>query len=418
MTEFTVIRAEIIRALDLIESQQITLFQQHAAPARDHWLTQLDALKGLDKEPLLRGMQQVLSDAFSYYNDPFANYISPAAYSRYQDRRKGGFVGVGLKYRARTDRYPLIIGPLLGGPMANMGIEPGDELVAADDMDFEGLRSSEISRALAGPPGSTVALQIRSLSSAEGSDIKRVSVQRREVELHYSRMQMLPDRIGYIHVSRFGTHTHVRVTEQVKSLMRQGSRALILDLRDNPGGSTRAARNIMSLFSAQPDVYCEHYKNGKIRRLPREGDVIFTQPLLLLINEHSKSSSEILAGALRDHGRAQLIGSPTYGKGLIQKVYPLNAVVGGAIRITIASYATPLGHQIHGQGLVPDVFVPNAPERLFREVGSLNISQRAREFRFNQQRESLAKRYSPDAVDALLKLPDTQLQTAVGLLKG
>jgi len=228
---------------------------------------------------------------------------------------------------------------------------------------------------------------------------------------------MINDNTGFLKVSRFARRTYVEFHEALDKLRKQGMERLILDLRDNPGGSTRAARHIMSLFHDAPWVYCEKYKNGEINLLPRAGAKLTDIPMAVLVNENSMSSSEILAGALQDYNRAVLVGAPTYGKGLIQKVFPLKAPISGAIRTTIAMYGTPSHRLLHGRGLVPDIYIPSAPHGLFKETGSLNIRQQARDFRRGLLLDSLAEKYDEPVVRRYSQMPDTQLGTAVAELR-
>ncbi len=410
MSIFSDARAECVRALDIIEQTQLTLFVQRSLPTRQSTLARIDQLRTFRPTAAVEQIRQILNDVLAYYNDPFANYINPDQHKAYSQRRSGDFVGIGLKFRARDNEYPLVIGPLLGGRLADADIQPGDLLILAGDTDLQGLSSREISSALSGPVGSSIKLTLQREYTTRTIEINAL---RHAVELHYARAEILQPSIGYIKVSRFGADTHERVEQLLENLQRVPVSALVLDLRDNPGGSTRAARIMMSLFAEADWVYCERYKTGKVRRLPREGKKISDLPMAVLINEKSKSSSEILAGALQDYKRAVLVGSPTYGKGLIQKVFPLKPPLGGAVRITIAAYATPSHRLIHGRGIVPDIYVPSAPAALFKETGSLNISDKARALRRRLTEQKIAERYDSDKARALIGLPDTQLAVAI-----
>jgi len=414
MTDFAAARAECLRALSIIEQTQITLFQQDPAPAKETLIERIDALQSEPLADALTGMRRLLNDVVRVYNDAFAGYINPVQHRNYAERRRGDFVGVGLKYRARGKDYPLVIGPLQGGPMDNLNVLPGDRLLRADQHDLHAASSADVRTALSGPPDSTVELVVKRDDLAPIT----LTVTRRAVELHYARADVLEASVGYIKISRFGTDSHERVEALLRDLIERQIQSLVLDLRDNPGGSTRAARIIMSLFDKAEWVYCERYKSGAVKRLPREGQWLSDIPLAVLVNEYSMSSAEILAGALQDYGRAVLIGTPTYGKGLIQKVFTLSEPLSGAIRTTIASYATPSHRLIHGRGLTPDIYVPTAPQQLFKEGGSLNIAANARAFRRQLLEEELRNRFSESEARALIALPDAQLDSAIAALTG
>ena len=412
MSAFQHVRAQCLKALDIIDGTQLSVFLQRELPDRAELISQIDALESVPVEEAIDAMRALLNEVLSVYNDPFANYINPKQHNAYKQRRTGGFVGVGLKYRAISEEYPLVIGPLLGGPLEHRNIKPGDKIIRADEVDLKSKSSSEVANYLKGEPDSMVTLGLE--RSGEYFDLK---TKRQAVQLHYARAEMLESKIGYLKVSRFGGNTHLRFKSELQAMLEQNARALILDLRDNPGGSTKAARNMMSMFDDAPWVFCEQYKNGTVKRLPRAGDRITELPLVVLVNEYSMSSSEILAGALQDYKRAKLIGAPTYGKGLIQRVFPLAEPIGGAVRTTIAMYGTPSHRLLHGRGLVPDIYVPTPNERLYRETGSVNISEEARIFRRQLRLEQLSDKYSADVLKAYAKFPDAQLDVALSTLK-
>lgn len=411
MSTFQQARAQCLKALDIIDSTQLSIFLQRELLSREALLTQIDALESLSLDESISGMQALLNEVLSVYNDPFANYITPKQHKAYTQRRTGGFVGIGIKYRAMKDEYPLVIGPLLGGPLEHENIQPGDKLISADNEDLKAKSSREVSNLLKGEPESIITLGLK--RDETQFDLK---AQRQAVQLHYARAEMLESDIGYLKVSRFGGKTHLRVKTLLQELLDQNAKGIVLDLRDNPGGSTRAARNMMSMFDAAPWVFCEQYKNGTVKRLPREGEPLTDLPLVVLVNEYSMSSSEILAGALQDYKRATLVGAPTYGKGLIQRVFPLSEPLGGAVRTTIAMYGTPSHKLLHGRGLVPDIFIPTPVERLYRETGSVNISARARAFRTSLLIEQLEDKYSADVLKAHAAFPDAQLAAALSTL--
>lgn len=412
MSTFQHARAQCLKALDIIEDTQLSIFLQRELPSRDELITQIDELESLSFDKAINEMQKLLNEVLSVYNDPFANYINPKQHKAYTQRRTGGFVGVGLKYRAIDDEYPLLIGPLLGGPLEHQNLKPGDKIISADNIDLKSKSSREVASYLKGEPNSSVTLRFE--RSGKQHDIEAT---RQAVQLHYARAEMLKSNIGYMKVSRFGGKTHLRFKSLLEDLIKQNAQAILLDLRDNPGGSTKAARNMMSLFDDAPWVFCEQYKNGTVKRLPRAGNKLTKLPMVVLVNEYSMSSSEILAGALQDYKRAKLVGAPTYGKGLIQRVFPLAEPIGGAVRTTIAMYGTPNHKLLHGRGLVPDIYVPTPPERLYRETGSINISDEARAFRRNLQIEQLKDQYPADVLKIYASYPDAQLDVALTTLK-
>jgi len=450
------LRAECLRALALVAEQQIALFTTAPPPDPDALARRVDAViegqggvataAGPDAmanatedarssddrtvEDVAESLRAILRETLARYRDPYANYIDPRGHDAYARRRRGDLVGVGLKFRARDDAYPLVLGVLLGGPLdrtaaaaadpasrsrPDPGPRPGDLLVSADGHDLEGLGATDVRDRLAGPEGSRVTLGVR---RGDGS-ARELAVERRTVELHYARAERIADgRIGHVRISRFGTDTHERVRALVAALDREEVRGIVLDLRDNPGGSTRAARAVVSSFDEAAGIYCERLAEGRTRTLPRFGDVVTRRPLAVLVNGRSMSSAEIVAGALQLGGRGRVIGTPTWGKGLIQKVYPLTPPLGGAVRTTIATFSTPDGQPLHARGIVPDIYVPDAPHGLFAERGSLNVSADARAYRRTLLLEDLAARLPSTEARAYAALADTQLAVAVESLGG
>ena len=353
-------------------------------------------------------MREVLLESLEIYNDPFATYINPQQLKNYNNKRKGNLLGVGIKFRAYDEDYPVILGALLGGPLEGR-VQPGDRMITIDGVDQQGAKSSQVGRALKGKEGSSVNVLLRSKKGEE----RAITATRSQIKLLYARAEMLENQVGYIKISRFGGNTHVTVRGLLQDLLQQGAQSLVLDLRDNPGGSTRAARGIVSLFVDKQNVYCERYEAGGMRELPHEGEKLTDLPLSVVVNEHSMSSSEIVAGALQDYGRATLVGAPTYGKGLIQKVFNLKAPLGGAVRTTIAAYATPSHTLIHGVGVTPDIFEATAEESMFRETGSLNVSADTRAYKRRLLEQRIVEENEQKRADYLIALKDEQLLRAI-----
>jgi len=447
------LRSEFLRAINLITTTQLTLFLDREAPTRESMVADFkqrlgslgvtasppgetateqteatdqasrattteianqDAIQaGPQATTQAKVMREVLLEAIAVFNDPFATYINPEQLKRYYNKRTGNLLGIGVKFRAFDDDYPVIIGPLLGGPLDNSAMHPADRILEIAGEDQYGASSHDVSTALKGEEGTTVQLKLR---RADGEEYL-LDATRSQIQLKYARAEMLDDKVGYLKVSRFGGGTHTTVRALLEKLLAQGAERLILDVRDNPGGSTRAARGIVSLFVDKQNVYCERYEAGGMRELPHEGEKLTDLPLAVLVNEASMSASEIVAGALQDYGRATVVGAPTYGKGLIQKVFNLKAPLGGAVRTTIAAYATPSHTLIHGVGVTPDIFEPTAPNHLFRETGSLNISATALKFKRTLLEERLRNDYDTEEAERLINHEDGQLIRGIQELK-
>ncbi len=418
--------AEFVKALNIVEQTQLTIFTDEIPPTKEQAIEDYNARvkfaeKQLDKSAVdyrttseakrIEIMREVLSETIDTYNDQYANYIYPDALKKYNSRRNGNFVGVGLKFRTITDDYPVVIGPLTGGPLDGTDIKPGDKLISIDDTPLKDLTSSKVVAALKGPSGSSGVITVLR------DDVEHtVDVTRSAVDLHYADAELLDHSIGYIKISRFGSKTHTRTEKLLKRLLDQGAKSFILDLRDNPGGSTRAARAIVSMFSTEQNIYCERYKTGAIKQLPRHGETLTDLPLAVLINGDSMSSSEIVAGAIQSYNRGTIIGAPSFGKGLVQKVFNLSAPLGGAIRTTIAMFGRPDHKLIHATGIVPDVYVESKSDFMFRRTGSLNIDDEARDFQRALLEQDVREKH-PDKADDFIAAKDLQLQTAINRLQ-
>lgn len=418
--------SEFVKALNIVEQTQLTLFTDTPPPAKNDIIADYNARikeieSSLDKDTedakatlekkRIETMRLVLAETIDAYNDQYANYISPDALKKYNSRRNGNFVGVGLKFRALTDDYPVAIGALIGGPMDGKNVKPGDKLISVDDKSLKALQSRDVVAALKGPKDSTAVIKV----SREGRE-HTINVKRAAVTLHYADSRLIDQSIGYIKISRFGSKTHERVGGLLDELIQQGASSFILDLRDNPGGSTRAARAIVSMFSTENDVYCERYKTGAVKQLPRHGNHVTDLPLAVLINGDSMSSSEIVAGAIQSYNRGVIVGTPSFGKGLVQKVFNLSAPLGGAIRTTIAVFGRPDHQLIHATGIVPDFYVKTDSDFMYRRVGSLNIADDAKAFQRTLLEKDVREKH-PEKADALIAAKDLQLQTAINKLQ-
>lgn len=416
---------EFKRALKIIENTQLEIFTDTPPASAEsifkkfkdlnttHTALPATGSSDLDNElsqKSIEAMRKVLSETIDAYNDQYANYISPEQLKKYKERRTGNYQGVGLKFRARNDDYPVVIGAIVGGPLSDADLLPGDKIIEANQNDLKGLSSSEIVSLLKGPDQSAIELTLKRTNG-----LHHVTGKRGPVDLQYARSEVIANNIGYIQISRFGGKTHETVAKLLGGLLNQKVDALILDLRNNPGGSTRAARAIVSMFNKEQHVYCEKHKSGTVKLLPRHGDHITDLPLAVLVNGNSMSSSEIVAGALQTYERGVIIGSPTYGKGLVQRVFNLAPPLGGAIRTTIAVFGRPDHQTIHAAGIVPDIYIETPADFMFRRTGSLNVRDNARAYQRTLLEQGVREKH-PDKADALINAPDAQLNKAIAEL--
>ena len=292
--------------------------------------------------------------------DPYSQYLPPKAYKHLEEEVDGAFGGIGVQVEELNGRI-VVVAPIAGTPGERAGILRGDVLVKVDGVDVRGLKLDEFVGKLRGKPGSSVTVGIERGQPA------------REIELHLKReiikvesvrdAELLADGIGYVRVTMFAEKTGREFKDAVEKLRSQGARALVIDLRNNPGGLLTAAVEVVEPFFPRGElvVYTQGRQPDDRTELRSEnGDDPWTVPLALLVNGGSASAAEIVAGALKDTRRAVLVGEKTFGKGSVQTIFPLKG--DSALRLTTARYFTPSGVTIHEKGIQPDFREAMTPE--------------------------------------------------------
>jgi len=247
-----------------------------------------------------------------------------------------------------------VLRPIEGSPAQQAGLEPGDELVKIDGNDIGGDLGGAIAR-MRGASGSLVKLTIR---RGGRPALIEYALRRAQVEVRSVVQQSLEPGYGYLRITSFSETTPVDVGRAIARLKRdnpEGLKGLVLDLRNNPGGVLEAGVAVADDFLESGVIVTADGRTpeARFRMDATAGDLIDGAPLVVLVNGGSASASEIVAGALKDHGRALLVGRRTYGKGSVQTVMPLTH--GGAVKLTTSRYFTPSGTSIHGKGIVPDI---------------------------------------------------------------
>ena len=309
-------------------------------------------LNGEDfSERAIRGMLTVL-------NDPQTAYLSPEIMKgSFQDVFRGNFEGIGAHVNMNRDGQLIIVKPIPGGPAEAAGIKPGDIILEANGESLEGMSLLEAVGKVRGPKGSTVELLVKHLGAL---DPVLIAVVRDEIPLVSVRLRSQPDdRFAHVRIEQFYPTPPDDLRETVLQAVDSGAEGIILDVRDNDGGTLDSVVGIASLFLNPEDdlvLYVEKGDGTRQNWPVRPGLQIANEvPMVMLINERSASSSEVLAGALQDHGRATIIGEQSFGKGSVNILRPLSN--GGGLYITIAHWHTPTGRLIHGEGITPDIEV-------------------------------------------------------------
>lgn len=362
----------------------------------------------INNELLLEGALKGMIDSLG---DPHSTYFTKEEMQEFTEDIAGKFAGVGMQISKTKDDYLKVESPIEGTPAWKAGIKPQDKILEIDGESTLALSSNDCVKKLKGTPGTKVKVKIYRESTKETFDFE---LERAIIELKYVKHKMLDDKIGLVRLTQFGENVSADVEKAIIDLQSQGMKGMILDLRFNPGGSLQEAIKISSLFLNDGVVVSVKDKAGNEQIYKREGKYLGDFPLVVLINGGSASASEIVAGALKDRGRAMLIGEKSYGKGSVQNLIPLPS--GAGIKLTIALYYTPSGVSIHHKGITPDMVVPEEDGFLFYDGFVTNVDEKAKK---DQQNELIDKSNLTQAEkDKLKNKEDSQLKTALGVIKG
>ena len=304
----------------------------------------------LDNTALMRG---AITGMMESLGDQHSSYMDPQEYSDANVSINGKYEGIGA-YVDTTAEYLTIINPMKGFPAEKAGLMPGDEIRAIDGEDMTGINPELVRLKVIGPAGSKVHL---SVYRSDGDQTLEFDIIRENINIPSVTGEITKDNLAYVTITTFGDETISDLRSILKELMPQKPIGLILDLRDNGGGYLTTAIEVASEFIGDGVIMYEQYGDGtKDTYDAIKGGHATDIPMVVLVNEFSASASEIVAGAIQDRGRGQLLGVTTYGKGSVQNWIPLSDDQ-GAIRVTIAKWLTPNGNTIHEIGLTPDVIV-------------------------------------------------------------
>lgn len=297
----------------------------------------------------IEGMVEVLNEG----DDPYAFFYTPSGYRSFQELTTGKFSGIGVWLKQKGADLE-IVSVLPSTPAVEAGLRRGDVIRAIDGAPVTEMTSDDAVAHIKGPEGTEVTLGIE-----RGGRSLSFTITRAQIELPNLLAKVIDDDLGYIRLFGFARGAGDQVRNEIDALLDDGVKGVVLDLRDNGGG----------LFSEAVDVASAFIENGEIvtYRARAEDDIIYDAegnafddlPLVVLVNEGTASASEIVAGALQDRERAMVIGTTTYGKGSVQEVLPLQDA--SALKLTIARYFTPDGHDLSGAGIEPDVVVDAGP---------------------------------------------------------
>jgi carboxyl-terminal processing protease len=287
-----------------------------------------------------------------------SRFLTPELVKQERNFSKGELEGIGAEVQMKNNQL-VVVAPLDGSPAQRAGLKPGDIILKVNEEDVSGLPLEQAVSRILGPPGSTVRLTILNPNTGRTLDI---AIVRERITLHSVDWMRLPDTsVAHVRIAAFNKGVTNDLRRTLLAIQEEGISGLILDLRNNPGGLYEEAISTGSQFLSRGNVLLEKDASGKITSVPaRPGGVALTLPMTVLINGGTSSGAEIIAGALQDAHRAELIGEKTFGTGTILESIPLSD--GSALMLATTEWLTPAGRVIWHQGITPDLLIPLPPE--------------------------------------------------------
>lgn len=295
--------------------------------------------------------------------DPYTVYMDKEEYEKFNGETSGTYVGIGIQLDVKDNKI-VVVAPFDGSPAKDAGIVSGDIIEKVDGKKVDGKKLTEAISMMRGKEDTEVVLTIKRNTKA-AFDVK---LKRKEIPLITVKGEMIDGSIGYVQISIFDEHTSDQFKDEIDKLKKQGMKGMILDLRQNPGGWLTECINITSNFLQKDKlIVSTKDKNGNEEKLYSKGGELIGLPLVVLVDEGSASASEIFSGAIRDYKVGTLIGTKTFGKGIVQSVLDKSKFGfgdGTALKVTTSKYYTPNGENIHHIGIKPDITVQYPKELL------------------------------------------------------
>lgn len=315
-------------------------------------LIQSHYLNDKDDQALSDGM---LRGLVAGLDDTYAAYYTASEFEEIQNANNGEYNGLGLvMQKDGATGEVTIVDCYEGTPAEAAGIEAGDILVSADGLAAADVELDVLAAAIKGSEGESIHLVM-----ARDGETYEKDVEKARIEVHMVESRMLEEQIGYIRISQFTAHVAEDFAKAYESLLGEGMKGLVIDLRSNPGGLMDSVVDTLNVFMPEGLLVYTEDRAGERTEYSSKGESPIEIPLAVLVNGNSASASEIFAGAVKDYGVGTLVGTVTFGKGIVQKTYSM--ADGSAVKMTTAYYYTPKGECIHGKGIRPDVEVEPEP---------------------------------------------------------
>mgnify|MGYP005676141517 CR=1 FL=1 len=359
-------------------------------------------------ESAISGMLQSL--------DPHSSYLSAESYKDMQVKTKGKFGGLGIEI-TMEDGVVKVVSPIDDTPAAKAGMQSGDLIIGVDGESIRGLTINESVSKLRGPVGSKVIITV----VRDKKDPYEVEIRRDIIKIKSVKHSIIKN-IGYVRLTTFSDTTTSgleKAVNEIKKNVGDEFEGLILDLRNNPGGLLNQSISVADTFLNQGEIVSTQGRkdDDTSRVFAKKGDLIDGKPLMVLINSGSASASEIVAGALKDHSRAIIIGTRSFGKGSVQSIIPLAG--NGAMRLTTARYFTPSGVSIQAKGIEPDIIVESGVTDLKKKKAQNRREENLRGALDNKNKSKEKETEKEIPLTPLEKLiQDNQISRAVDLIRG
>lgn len=305
-----------------------------------------------------------LKEALGKIEDPYTRFLDPDQYKALTEQTSGELSGVGIRLEVNEKTKMLtVVEPIENSPAIRAGVQVADQILLIDDKSTTGMSVEEAAKLIRGQVGTPVKLQL----SRQGKGAFDVTLTRARIELltvRYSLKEEGKSRVGYIRLQEFSSHAAEQMQKAIEELKDKKATAFVLDLRGNPGGLLYASVDIARMWMDKGSIVRTVDRQGHNEEISTNRTALTNLPLAVLVDGNSASASEILSGALKDNGRATIIGSQTFGKALVQSVHSLSD--GSGLAVTIAHYYTPSGTDISHKGITPDIKVEIAEDQLKR----------------------------------------------------
>ena len=337
-----------------------------------------------DKEDAYEAIRKMLEQL----EDPYTRFMNPEEFKNMQIDTSGELTGVGIQISKdeETDRL-LVIAPIEDTPAFEAGILAKDLIVGIDGTDTKGMEVNDAVKLIRGKPGTRVTLTIERDGQKKDYEIERANIKIHPVKARIENSPIGP--VGYIRLTQFSAQASKEMRDAIKDLEEKSVAGYILDLRSNPGGLLYSSIDIARMWLNQGTIVSTVDRQGERDRKSANNNALTNKPLVVLIDGGSASASEILSGALQDHNRATLVGTQTFGKGLVQSVRTLGD--GSGLAVTIAKYLTPSGRDINKEGIPPDIIIELSEEQRKEIQSDIQLIGSSKDPQFNKALEILSQ---------------------------